>query len=70
MAEKVLHFPMRNPAMFSAEINCQVLGTTNLNHILRAAIQALPYIQDAGSREDLKTALCELLMPEDEDGVA
>lgn len=65
MAEKILKFPMRNPALFSAEINCQVLGATSLNHILRAAIQALPHIQDFRSREDLKRALCDLLMPED-----
>ena len=68
MAGKVLQFPMRNPDLFSAEINSQVLSATRLNEILYAAIQALPHIQDLRRREDLKSALCELLLPED--GVA
>ena len=64
MAGKVLQFPMRNPDLFSPAINSQVLGTTRLNEILYAAIQALPHIQDLQRREDLKSALCELLLPE------
>ena len=64
MAGKVLQFPMRNPELFSAEINSQVLSATMLNEILYAAIQALPHIQDLRRREDLKSALCELLLPE------
>ena len=64
MAGKVLQFPMRNPDLFSPEINSQVLSTTRLNEILYAAIQALPHIQDLRKREDLKSALCELLLPE------
>lgn len=64
MAGKVLQFPMRNPDLFSPEINSQVLSTTRLNEILYAAIQALPHIQDSRRREDLKSALCELLLPE------
>lgn len=68
MAGKVLQFPMRNPDLFSAEINSQVLSATMLNEILYAAIQALPHVQDLRRREDLKSALCELLLPED--GVA
>lgn len=68
MAGRVLQFPMRNPDLFSPEINSQVLSTTKLNQILYAAIQALPHVQDLGRREELKIALCELLLPED--GVA
>lgn len=64
MAGKVLQFPMRNPEMFSPEINSQVLSATRLNEILYAAIQALPHVQDLRRREDLKSALCELLLPE------
>ena len=64
MVGKVLQFPMRNPDLFSAEINSQVLSATGLNEILYAAIQALPHIQDLRRREDLKSALCELLLPE------
>lgn len=59
---------MRNPDLFSPEINSQVLSSTKLNQILYAAIQALPYIHDPRSREELKRALCELLLPQD--GVA
>jgi hypothetical protein len=68
MAGRVLQFPMRNPDLFSPEINSQVLSTSKLNQILYAAIQALPHIHDLRSREELKAALCELLLPED--GVA
>ena len=67
-SSKVLQFPMRNPDLFSPEINSQVLSTTKLNHILFAAIEALPHIHDLTRREELKSALCELLLPED--GVA
>lgn len=56
---------MRNPDLFSPRINSEVLGATNLMPILYAAIQALPYIQDFRRREELKNALCELLLPED-----
>lgn len=65
MAARLLQFPMRNPELFSAEINSQVLCTTKLNQILYAAIQALPHVQDLRRREELKSALCELLLPED-----
>ena len=65
---KLLQFPMRNPDLFSPEINSQVLSTTKLNQILFAAIQALPHIHDLQRREELKSALCDLLLPED--GVA
>lgn len=68
MAGQVLQFPVRNPDLFSPEINSQVLSSTKLNQILYAAIQALPHIHDLRSREELKKALCELLLPED--GVA
>ena len=65
MAGKVLQFPMRNPDLFCPEINSQVLSTTKLKEILYAAIEALPHIQDSRKREELKLALCELLLPED-----
>jgi hypothetical protein len=68
MAGKVVQFPMRNPDLFSPEINSQVLGATNISHILYAAIQALPHVHDLRSREELKAALCDLLLPKD--GVA
>jgi hypothetical protein len=65
---KVLQFPMRNPDLFSPEINSQALSATKLNDILYAAIRALPHVRDFEAREALKRALCELLLPED--GVA
>jgi hypothetical protein len=68
MDGKVLQFPMRNPDLFSPEINSQVLSCTKLNQILHAAIQALPHVRDPRSREELKIALCDLLLPTD--GVA
>ena len=60
--QKLLQFPMRNPQLFSAEINCQVLGAGGLSRILYAAIQALPHVEDRIRREELKRALCELLL--------
>jgi len=65
---RVLQFPMRNPDLFSPEINSQVLSSTKLSQVLYAAIQALPHVQDSRERENLRRALCDLLLPED--GVA
>ena len=65
---KVLQFPIRNPDLFSREINYQVLSNSEFNRILYAAIRALPHVQDQRRREELKRALCDLLLRED--GVA
>ena len=62
---KLLQFPMRNPELFSQEINCQVLSTSEFNRLLCAAIDALPHVKDPGCREELKSALCDLLLKED-----
>lgn len=61
---KLLQFPMRNPALFSELINQEVLGNSEFTQVLYAAIRALPYVQDAGCREELKRALCDLLLAE------
>jgi hypothetical protein len=61
----LLRFPLRNPELFSREINCDVLSTGECNHVLRAAIGALPHISDLERREELKGALCELLLSDD-----
>ena len=68
MAGKILEFPMRNPTLFSAEINYEVLSGSEFNRILYAAIRALPHVNDVPRREDLKRALCDLLLHEN--GVA
>jgi hypothetical protein len=60
--QNLLQFPMRNPQLFSTEINCQVLGASRLNRTLYAAIRALPHVEDRLRREELKCALCELLL--------
>jgi hypothetical protein len=65
---KVLEFPIRNRSLFSPEINSEVLSNSELNRILIAAIQALPHINDLTRREELKQALCDLLLSEN--GVA
>jgi len=62
---KLLQFPMRNPDLFSREINCQVLSNGEFNRILYAAIRALPYVSNLQCREDLKRALCDLLLRDD-----
>lgn len=64
-AQKLLRFPMRNPDLFSAEINCQVLTASEFSRILNAAIQALPHIHDSHVREELKDALCDLFRIEE-----
>jgi len=63
---KVLEFPIRNPSLFSPEINYQVLSSSEFNRILIAAIQALPHVKDGTRREELKRALCDLLLDENE----
>lgn len=65
---KLLQFPMRNPDLFSREINYQVLSKSEFNGILYAAIRALPHVSDIRRREQLKRAMCDLLLRED--GVA
>jgi hypothetical protein len=64
-AQKVLRFPMRNPDLFSPEINSQLLTASEFSRILEAAIRALPHIQDSNVREALKDALCDLLRVEE-----
>jgi hypothetical protein len=41
MAGKLLQFPSSNPELFSREINCQVLRSSEFNHVLYAAIRVL-----------------------------
>ncbi|HZR66614.1 MAG TPA: hypothetical protein VFA85_15840 [Terriglobales bacterium] len=65
---KVLQFPIRNARMFSPEIKSEILGSSRVGRVLYAAIEALPYVGDPALKEDLKQALCELLLGED--GVA
>jgi hypothetical protein len=62
MAGKLLQFPLRNPELFSREINCEVLRTSEFNQVLYAAIRALPHVQNSRLREELKRALCDLLI--------
>jgi len=64
MAGKLLQFPVSNPQLFSPEINYQVLRSSELNEVLYAAIRALPHVQNSDLREELKHALCDLLIPE------
>jgi len=65
---KLLQFPIRNPDLFSREVNHEVLSNSEFNRILYAAIRALPHVRDSHCREELKRALCHLLLRED--GVA
>jgi hypothetical protein len=64
-AQKVLQFPMRNPNLFSPEINCQLLTASEFSRVLEAAIRALPHIHDSHLREELKDALCDLFRVEE-----
>ncbi len=59
---KLLQFPMRNPDLFSREINYQVLSNGEFNQILYTAIRALPHVTNSQYREELKRALCNLLL--------
>jgi hypothetical protein len=63
--EKLLQFPLRNPDLFSGEINRQVISTGEFARLLYAAIRALPHVKDAECREQLKRALCDLLFNAD-----
>jgi hypothetical protein len=62
MAGKVVQFPLRNPGLFSPEINCQILENSEFNQVLCAAIRALPHVKDSDRRDELKQALCDLLL--------
>ena len=64
-AQNVLQFPMRNPDLFSPEINSQLLTASEFSRVLGAAILALPHIQDSRVREELKDALCDLFRVEE-----
>jgi hypothetical protein len=59
---KVLQFPLRNRRLFSREINAQVLSVGESSRILYAAIRALPHVRDWRRRDELKRALCDLLL--------
>ncbi|MBV9183133.1 MAG: hypothetical protein JO356_17660 [Acidobacteria bacterium] len=62
---RLLQFPTRNQYLFTPEINSQLLGAGEFNRVLLAAIRALPHVQDFGCREELKQALCDLLLESD-----
>jgi hypothetical protein len=62
MTERVIELPIRNPQLFSPEINREVLSHGKLHFILSSAIQALPYVAQPECRENLKQALCEILL--------
>ncbi len=62
---KLLQFPLRNPDLFSGEINRQVISTGEFARLLYAAIRALPHVKDSESREELKRALYDLLFNAD-----
>lgn len=57
----VVRFPVRNPELFTPEINSQIMGS-DLYQVLYATIRALPYVQDRQRQAELKQALCELLL--------
>ena len=62
MADHVIELPMQNPQLFSPEINRQVLAGGRLHFVLYSAIRALPYVKESERRENLKRALCDLLL--------
>jgi hypothetical protein len=62
MADHVIELPVRDPHLFSPDINRQALAGGKLHRALYSAIQALPYVQENRCRENLKRALCELLL--------
>ncbi len=62
---KLLRFPVRNPDLFSRDINRQVLSTGEFARLLYAAIQALPHVKHQAYREELERALCDLLFNAD-----
>lgn len=59
---KLVQFPLNNPELFSPEINCEVLRSSEFNQVLYAAIRALPHVENSRLREELKHALCDLLI--------
>ena len=59
---RVLQFPMRNAALFSPEINSQVLSASKLKGVLYAAIRALPHVANPVEKEELRRALCDLFL--------
>jgi len=61
---KLLQFPMLNPDLFSQQINQQVLRNSEFNRVLYPAIRALPSVQNFRCRNELKHALCDLLLRE------
>jgi hypothetical protein len=61
---KLVQFPMRNPDLFSQQINQQMLRSSEFNGVLYAAIRVLPHVQNSRLREELKQALCDLLLPQ------
>jgi hypothetical protein len=64
-AQNLLQFPMRNPDLFSPEINSQLLTASEFSRVLGAAILALPHIQDSRRRKELRDALCDLFRVEE-----
>jgi hypothetical protein len=62
MADHVIELPVRNPQLFSPEINRQALAGGKLYGVLYSAIHALPYVQESECRENLKRALCDLFL--------
>lgn len=65
LPDNVVPFPVRNPELFSPEINCEILASGELYRVLCATIRALPHVRDAQKQEELKQALCELLLKDD-----
>jgi hypothetical protein len=62
---KLLQFPMRNVDLFSPEINAEILSNSPVSRILCAAIRALPHVTNSTCGEELKRALCDLLLRSD-----
>lgn len=62
MAGRVLELPIRNPRLFSPEINREALAQGKMHALFAAAIEALPYVASADRRENLKRALCDVLL--------
>ena len=60
MAGELLRFPLGKHELFSREINCEVLRSSEVNRVLYAAIRALPHVQNSRLREELKSAICDL----------
>jgi hypothetical protein len=56
---------MRNPELFSREINYEMLSSSEFSHVLYAAIRALPHVKDSYWRDELKRALFDILLRED-----